>query len=332
MKRNVLPDALSRRRRRGERGHLPEQPVDGPRALRRVEPAPQAARHLRSHLADLRQLLLGRLPQRTEGSEVAGQHLGQVLPHVRDPQRVQESGKGDAPAPVDRPDQVVRRLLPEPLHRGQRLPVEPVQVGRLRHKPLVHEGGDDFRPHPLDVHRVLRGEMTKRFPALRHALPPGAAVSRLAGDPLDGGVAHRAPVRDAELRTPPGRAARRGKGLHHLRDHVPRPLHEDPVAHPDVLRVDQVLVVQRGAPHGDAAHHDGGQEGDRGDRPRPSDADDDLLHGGLRPVRGELRRDGPPGGARDLAQLPLERGVVRPSPRCRRSRTGATPSPLSISR
>ena len=93
-----------------------------------------------------------------------------------------------------------------------------------------------------------------------------------------------------------------GDHLDDLGDHVARAAHEDPVAHAHVLAAQLLLVVQRGAAHGDAAHEDGLQVGHRGDGAGAADLHHDLLDLRLHLFGRELEGDGPARRLRDLAQ------------------------------
>ena len=81
--------------------------------------------------------------------------------------------------------------------------------------------------------------------------------------------------------------------LHHAGDHVAGALDEHPVADPDVLAANVVLVVQRGHLHRRAADLDGFQDRVGVEAARPPDVDADVKQLG-HPLRGrELVGHGP---------------------------------------
>ena len=108
---------------------------------------------------------------------------------------------------------------------------------------------------PLDVETVARHEMPQPLDRLRGAdQSAGAAPCDLPRLAHRKAAANRAVVGEVVRRCilrPPVEDDRDD-----LRDHVAGPLHDDGVADADILALDLVLVVQRGALHDDASDRD----------------------------------------------------------------------------
>ena len=79
-----------------------------------------------------------------------------------------------------------------------------------------------------------------------------------------------------------------------LRDHVPRPLHDDEVTFADVLAVDVLLIVQRRAGHGHPADRHRLELGPRVERTCPAHSDMDPVERRDRSRRRPLERPRPP--------------------------------------
>src|SRR5438067_1772808 len=90
-----------------------------------------------------------------------------------------------------------------------------------------------------------------------------------------------------------------------LRDDIACPLHDDGVALADVLAIDVLLVVQRGARNGDAADLDRLEHRPRVERAGATDADRDLLQLRLRGHRSPLERARPPRTLVQRSEPPL---------------------------
>src|SRR5205823_8175228 len=103
----------------------------------------------------------------------------------------------------------------------------------------------------------------------------GAVRHHLVRRVFDLGVAHRAALRALELPLLPGAAV--AHGPEHLRDDLPRPGDFHPVTLANVLRLDQVEVVERGGGDGDASDLHGLEHGVRVERAGASHVDPDLF-------------------------------------------------------
>ena len=103
--------------------------------------------------------------------------------------------------------------------------------------------------------------------------PAGAAPHRLARRPHREAAADRA-LLGKDVRLGAGRPPV-GAHLDDLRDHVAGALDHDRVADPDVLGLDEVLVVQGRARDHDAADGDRLELGDRGQGAGAADLDPD---------------------------------------------------------
>jgi hypothetical protein len=161
----------------------------------------------------------------------------------------------------------------------------------------------------LDVESVAGDEMLQALDCLgRTDEPAGAAPSRLALFAHGDAAAFRAFVREIERL-----AAFRpllGDDPDHLRDDIAGALDDDRVALADILALDLVLVVQRRAPHHDAADSDRLQLGDRCQRAAPPDLDDDVIDDCLRLLRRKFMRERPARRAADEAQALFKVEVV----------------------
>jgi hypothetical protein len=97
--------------------------------------------------------------------------------------------------------------------------------------------------------------------------------------------------------------------LYDLRDHVACALNDHRIAHPHVLAVDFVLIVERGVGDGDSTHVNRSQARHRCQRPRAPDLGLNARHDGGLLLRRELEGDGPARRAGQGAELGL---VVEP--------------------
>ncbi len=203
----------------------------------------------------------------------------------------------------DRLQQVLRGLLREALELEDVLLLEAVEIGKVGNQPPLHQLGHRPRAQIIDLHRATAPEMLNASHLLRPAAP--AAACR----------------RGRRLSTPPSRRrpdSREGiwncggspcavieEHLDDLGNHVSRALDAHPVADPDVLPPDFILVVKRRAAHRDPGDVDGPEERDRGELPRPAHGDGDVHDFRDFLPRGELESDRPAGAPRARSELRL---------------------------
>ena len=144
--------------------------------------------------------------QRTQG---ARQHLGRLLTHIRDAQRIDEPRQGRPFAVFDGREQVVAGHLGKPFQLDHVVELQGVEVGWRVHQAFVDQLLDAFLTQPVDVHGAPRDEMDDRLLELRATgQPPDAAIDRAFADgllalaaldqlgALDVGTAHRTGFRD----------------------------------------------------------------------------------------------------------------------------------------
>ena len=156
----------------------------------------------------------------------------------------------------------------------------------------------------FDVEGIPADEVAQAFGDLGGAdQAAGAATDRLALRPHREAAADRAMVGEPVGLGALGPALE--PDLDNLRDHVARPLHDHDVADPDVLALDVVLIVQRGARDHDAADGHGLEFGDRGQGAGAADLDADPADHGLRLLGRELVRDRPARRPADKAEPAL---------------------------
>src|SRR5262249_22349488 len=143
----------------------------------------------------------------------------------------------------------------------------------------------------VDVGRGLH-PVDERLEAAGRARAIRAAVYRLALGLDDLRAAERAVRRHLERLRP---CAVRAGRADDLRDHVARTLDDHVVSLADVLAVDVLLVVERGARDRHAAHLHRLEERPRVERAGTPDADADLVQPGGRGQRRPLERARPAG-------------------------------------
>ena len=187
-------------------------------------------------------------------------------------------------------------------------PGQRVDVGGVGDQAALDEQADQLFAEAVDVHRAAAGEMLEAALDDVGAGAVGAVGGGVVLAARDGAVADGAGLREL-----PG-LGRVGAFAGHvgddLRDHLAGAAHDDDVALADVLAVDVVEVVQRGALDGDAADADGGEHGVGVERAGAADADRDPFELGRGLLRGELPGDGPARFAADRAQVALQAQVV----------------------
>ena len=224
--------------------------------------------------------------------------VGERAPHPRNAERAEQSSQRHvAPARRDGIDQVLRALLGEPLELDQGLDREVVEVGDVAHQPARDQLVDQLVAEAVDVHGAAAAEVADALLDLRRAGGVDAARDRLAFRLDRLAAAHRAVVGQAVLLLVSG--AFLDDHLHHVGNDVTGALDQHPVADPDVLAVDLVLVVEAHVGDGDAAELETGssdatgvsapvrpdQRLDRGDARRPLPRRELPRHRPARAVR-----------------------------------------------
>ena len=194
-------------------------------------------------------------PPRGERPVVSGEQPSRRLADLRNAESIDKALERNPPALVDRGHQVARAELAPAFALGDHFGVEAEDVARLADQPVVPEGGDVLLAEPLDVEAMARHKVPEPLDGLRGAdQPAGAAPRDLAG------LAHREAAADRAMIGKLVRHRLLRAAIEHdrddLRDHITGALHDDGVADADVLALDLVLVVQRGALHDDAADRD----------------------------------------------------------------------------
>ena len=162
---------------------------------------------------------------------------------MADAERVEEFRQRRRLGALERRQQVGRALFAEALERLDVGLLERVEVGRVADEARAEQGADGAFAHPLDVHRVARGEVRERALQLRRAGRVPAAHGRLALLARDGLAAGGADGGHNEYALAAGALLR--ERADDLGDNVPRLADEYPVADADAARGDVVLVVQR---------------------------------------------------------------------------------------
>ena len=204
---------------------------------------------------------------------------------------------------VDGGKQVCDTRLAEAFKLKQVFLVQGVQVGDLPYQALFEQDGGLLDAEPLDVHRALAYEVLKEAHKLCGTGRVDAEVGRLALGADDGLGATWALAGHLEGRLVAGALA--DDGRHDLRDDLPGPLDDHPVADTEVLGRNVVGVVEGGLPDGDAVDVDGFQDGVGIDAARPANVDLDLAEL-CRRLRGrELVGDGPSRLSAHDAEVPL---------------------------
>ena len=179
-----------------------------------------------------------------------------------------------------------------------------VEIGEVFHEPLVHQLLHQLLTQPVDIHGPLGGEMADLGLELGGAGDAHAPVIGLSRQAHHGRPADGAPVGEDE--TPHAGVPLRGDHLDHLGDDAPRPLDDDPVADADVLPLDLVGVVERGAADDGSLHLYRLHDGHGGKGPGASHLDDDVKDLGHLLAGGKLVGDGPAGAAGDFPEAALE--------------------------
>ncbi len=234
------------------------------------------------------------------------QQLRALRADVADPEREEQRrerllfGRGDAV------DELLRRLLGKAFERHQLQRRQLVQVGDVGDEFRVEQRAHALVAKPANVHCAPAREVNDALVNPRRAGDVGTEGHHLVLRMLDLRVTARTALRHAKLLLAPGPAGRRPQDL---RDHFSRPCHLDPVPDADILRGDQVGVVQRGVGNRDAADLDRLEHGVGIERPRAPDVDADLEQLRHLDFGRELAGDRP-------ARLPIpdraQLGVQRP--------------------
>src|SRR3989454_746811 len=184
---------------------------------------------------------------------MAREDLGDLLPHARDAQGVDETLELALSRTLNAFEYVLRGLLRHALEAREGLDIQAVQVGGAFHQVALDELVDQLLAQALDIHGAARGEMQQGLLALRLAVQPaGAACCGLARHPHHRRGAHRAFLGHREALRRPARAL----ALHadDFRNDIAGAAHDDRVADPDILAPELVLVVQGRVGDGGAAH------------------------------------------------------------------------------
>ena len=182
------------------------------------------------------------------------------------------------------------------------------QVGGFAHQFVAPERFDLFGAQPRDVEGVAAHEMAETLHACAsHTRPPvqrrtASPSARAARDPHTGQVSGNAKATAPSGRLPVSTDTIWG-------DHVAGALDDDGIALAYILAGDLVLVVKGRARDAHAAHSDGPQVGDRGQRAGAPHLDGDVLYPRDRLFRLELVRHRP---ARTAAHRAESRLPVQP--------------------
>jgi hypothetical protein len=258
----------------------------------------------RDHRTDVLHLLQCRFvgsDQRIQGPEVPRQIPRSRLADGANPERVDEARQGRSLGAIERSEDILRRLLAHSFERREPRGIERIEVGGRLHHPRIDQLVHQFLAQPFDVQRPPRGEMQQRLLALRRAeQAAGAARHRFVRQSHDCRTADGAMRRN--MKQGGTRLPAAGHCAHHLGDHIAGTPHHDRVAHPDVLAMELVLVVQRRVGHRHAADEHWLQPRHRRDRAGAPDLhfDRDEPRRGL--LGRKLVRDREPRRARDEPQ------------------------------
>ncbi len=208
----------------------------------------------------------------------------------------------------DAADELLCRLLGKAFERHQLQRRQLVQVGDVGDELRIEQRAHALVAKPANVHRAAAGEVDDAFEDPRRARDVGTVGHHFFVRMLDLRVTARTALRHAKLLLAPGPAGRRPQDL---RNHFSRPCHFDPVPDANILRGDQVGVVQRGVGNRDAADLDRLEHGVGIERPRATDVDADLEQLRHLDFGCELASDRPARLAiPDRAQLGVERPLV----------------------
>ena len=113
---------------------------------------------------------------------MAGEQPRRRLADLRNAERVDEPVERNAPALVDRGDELRGAELAPALALGDAVGVEPEDVARPADQPVLPERLDVLVAEPLDVEAVAGDEMLEPLDRLRRAdQPAGAAPRHLPG-------------------------------------------------------------------------------------------------------------------------------------------------------
>src|SRR5437016_64161 len=197
---------------------------------------------------------------------MAREDLGDLLPHARDAQGVDETLELALSRTLNAFEYVLRGLLRHALEAREGLDIQAGQVGRAFHQVALDELVDQLLAQALDIHRAARGEMQQGLLALRLAIQPaGAACCGLARHPHHRRGAHRAFLGHRKAVRRPARAL-----VLHADDFwndIAGAAYDDRVADPHILAPELVLVVQGRVGDGGAAHEDRLEARHRGQGP-----------------------------------------------------------------
>ncbi len=251
-----------------------------------TEPLGHRAGDLRPDARNLLEFLLCRLGQPVHRPEVTGQRLRDDPADLRDAQRGQHPAERLLPGGRNPRQQVLRLLLREPLQPQQVLLTQEVEVGDVVDQAPVHQQLGRLLPQRLNVHRPARGEVGNPADQLGRTGRVGAVDGDLPGH--------------AGYLLPAGRTAVRRRvdlllarpHVHHrpddVRNDLPGPFDNHPIADADVFFGDIVKIVQGRFGDGHPADGDGFQDGVGGEDPGSTHVDPDVQEtGGCLPA-GEL--------------------------------------------
>ena len=124
---------------------------------------------------------------------------------------------------------------------------------RIGHQPLLNQNAAPPLPQPINVHRAPADKVLQRLEKLRRTGRVGAAVHRIPLRLDNGGIALRAMLRHPKLRPP--FLPRLRRRAYHLGNNIAGPFNLHPVANPDVLAANVLLIMQRRVLHRSPADH-----------------------------------------------------------------------------
>ena len=205
--------------------------------------------------------------------------------------------------------EAARGFLGAEVEVGEGFLVEAEEVERRLAMAVADERlGDDFS-QTIEVERLAGGEVFDAGDGLRGALEIRAAPGDEAFLLADRSAAGRAFSVDAVVERIGNRALRVADDLDDGGDDFSGFFHEHGRAEADVLAVDLVLVVQRGAGDGGAGNEHGCELGDGCQHAGAADLDDDVVERGFLLLGQEFIGGGPARGAGGEAEL-LALGAV----------------------
>src|SRR5262249_48964985 len=182
-----LPGERLRSFRRDRRGRLDSGRLQFPDQRDAVGLLEERYDRPRDFVADA--VYLGQLRLRLGGDDVEAAELrGQERRHARadEPyaQGVEQAGQAARARGVDRPDEVLGRLVGKAVELGDVLGREPVEIGEVLDLPAVDQLLDRAVAQVLNVHRPPRSEMPQALLELGRTGAVGAPPVRLALGPL----------------------------------------------------------------------------------------------------------------------------------------------------